>query len=52
MCEIMENYLKDEVEKIAIKMIRKGSDDEYIREITDLSLKRIAELREQEMCLA
>lgn len=52
MCEVMENYLKDEVEKIAIKMIRKGSDDEYIREITDLSLKRIAELREQEMCFS
>lgn len=36
-------------EKVAIKMIRKGSDDEYIHEMTELSLTRIAELREQEM---
>lgn len=51
MCKIVEDYANEKVDEIVIKMIRKGFDDECISEMTDLSLKRIAELRKQEMCL-
>lgn len=39
-------------EQIAIEMIRENDSDEKIHRITKLSLSRIAELREKEMCFA
>lgn len=52
MCNLSERIEENAREEIAIRMIRKGSDDEYIYEMTELSLARIAELREKEMCFA
>lgn len=52
MCNLSERIVENTIEEVAIKMIRKGYDDETINEMTDLTLERIAKLREQEMCLA
>lgn len=47
----LEQGSEQATEKIAIEMIRENDSDEKIHRITKLSLSRIAELREREMCL-
>lgn len=48
---IEENAILSAKEEVAVKMIKASMSDEIIHEMTELSLDKIAELREQEMCL-
>ena len=52
MCNLSERIEETTKEEIAIGMIRENLSDEVIQRVTKLPLARIAELREQEMCLA
>ena len=52
MCNLSERIEDNTKEKIVINLIRKNVPDQVIHEVTEVSLSRIAELREQEMCLA